>query len=170
MTLNFATLRKAVKRLKAVQDQRPDGRRTTGATALIRAALPEIRRLRDVDGQPWAVIAAALGEQGVRQGREGKPITADRLIALVLQIEAQIARADAGIVGRGTRIDLAGSPSGEIRPTPPSDPAPGPAPGRLRLSPDLQARPTPLHDDHPLSEAEIRQLQVDKHSHLFKKD
>ena len=168
MPLDVAALRKAVKRLMAVHAKRPDARRTTGASALIRAALPEIRRLRDVEKMPWAVIAAALGEQGVTQGRDGRPITEDRLIALVLQIEAQIARAAAGSMGRAERIDLAVAPPGTVES--PSRPPPPPPAARPRLAPELQARATAVSDDQPLSEAEIRRLQVEKHSHLFKKD
>ena len=168
MPLDVAALRKAVKRLNTAHAERPDGRRTTGATALIRAALPEIQRLREVEGFPWAVIAAALGEQGVSQGREGKPITADRLIALVRQIENQLARAEAGTVGRAGRADLAAPQPREVKPKPP--PQTATAAGRPRLAPELQARPTSTSDDRPMTEAEIRQLHVDKHSHLFKKD
>ena len=168
MPLDVAALRKAVKRLKTAHSERPDARRTTGATALIRAALPEIRRLRDEEGLPWAVIAAALGEQGVSQGRESKPITADRLISLVLQIEGQLARAEAGEAGRAKRADLAAAPSGTAES--PSRPPPPAAGSKPRLAPELQARPTPASDDQPMSEAEISRLQVDKHSHLFKKD
>lgn len=173
MPLDLAALRKAAKRLNTAHAERPDARRTTGASALIRAALPEIRRLRDEEGMPWAVIAEALGEQGVRQGREGKPITADRLIALVRQIEAQLARAEASLVARAERVDLSGPPS---VPTPEpmvassSAPPPSSKAGRPRLSPELQARPMPISNDRPMTEAEIRQHQVDKHSHLFKKD
>lgn len=168
MPLDVAALRKAVKRLHTAHAERPDARRTTGATALIRAALPEIRRLRDVEGLPWAVIAAALGEQGVSQGREGKPITADRLVALVGQIENQLARAEAGMVGRAAQADLAAAPPPEVKPKPPHQPAT--AAGRPRLAPELEARPTSTSDDRPMTEAEIRQLQIDKHRHLFKKD
>lgn len=173
MPLDLAALRKAAKRLNTAHAERPDARRTTGASALIRAALPEIRRLRDEEGLPWAVIAQALGEQGVRQGRDGQPITADRLIALVRQIEAQLARAEAGLIQRAGRVDLATPPTAAAprrRGKPTSVPPPSIKAGKPRLSSELQARPTPPSDDRPMTEAEIRQHQVDKHSHLFKKD
>ena len=167
MSLDLTALRRAVKRLKATHDARPDARQSTGATALIRAALPEIRRLREVEGLPWAVIAAALAEQGVRQGREGLPITADRLIALVRHVEGQQARAATRQAGRGGQPDLAET----LAPLPSVQPEPQALPhGKPRLAPELQARPKTASDEAPLSEAEIRRLQAEKHSHLFKKD
>jgi hypothetical protein len=165
MSLDLPALRRAVKRLKAAHDARPDARRSTGATALIRAALPEIRRLRDAEGLPWAVIAAALAEQGVRQGRDGQPITADRLIALVRHVEGQKARATARQAGRAERPDLPGIPAPAAQPEPQAPPHKKP-----RLAPELQSRLTAVSEEAPLSEAEIRRLQAEKHSHLFKKD
>lgn len=164
MTLDLTALRRAVKRHRSAHEDRPDRRRTTGATALIRAALPEIRRLRDVEGQPWAVIAAALGEQGVREGRDGRAISADRLIALVRHIELRNERAAAEQARKAGQSDLT--------PVPPSPPQPASAhpPARPRLAPELQPRPTATPGDEPLSEAEIRRLQAEKHRHLFKKD
>ena len=44
-------------------------------------------------------------------------------------------------------------------------------PDRPRLAPELQPRePTPITEDAPLSEAEIRKLQAERHGHLFNKD
>lgn len=56
--------------------------------AAIRAALPMIYELR-AEGVRWRDIAAALGKQGLMQGK-GKhriPITTNRLTSLVTQIE-----------------------------------------------------------------------------------
>ncbi|ACS39711.1 MULTISPECIES: hypothetical protein [Methylorubrum] len=167
MSLDLSALRRAAKRLQAAHDARSDARRTTGATALIRAALPEIRRLRDAEGLPWAVIAAALAEQGVRQGRDGQPITADRLIALVRHVEGQQVRAATRQAERAGRPDLTGT----LAPAPATQPEPqAPPRGKPRLAPELQSRPPAASDEAPLSEAEIRRLQAEKHRHLFKKD
>lgn len=169
MSFDLTALRRAVKRHRADHEARPDGRKTTGATTLIRAALPEIRRLRDVEGQPWAVIAAALGEQGVHEGREGRPISADRLIALVRHIEARIERDAAKQAEKAGRRDL--TPASPSPPQPPVRPsAADGSPNRPRLAPELQPRPEPVPEDEPLSEAEILKLQAEKHRHLFKKD
>ncbi|WP_454620444.1 hypothetical protein [Bradyrhizobium cenepequi] len=59
--------------------------------AAIRAVLPVIHELR-TDGVRWSDIAAALGEQGLMQGK-GKhriPITTNRLTSLVTQIERAV--------------------------------------------------------------------------------
>jgi len=169
MSLDLTALRRAVKRHRAAHELRPDRRKTTGATALIRAALPEIRRLRDVEGQPWAVIAAALGEQGVHEGSEGRPIGADRLIALVRHIEAQLERDALKRAENTDRRDL--TPAWPSPPQPPARPSvPDGSPTRPRLAPELQPRLSAALEDEPLSEAEILRLQAEKHRHLFKKD
>ena len=169
MSFDLTALRRAVKRHRAAHEARPDRRKTTGATALIRAALPEIRRLRDLEGQPWAVIAAALGEQGVHEGREGRAISADRLIALVRHIEAQIARDSAKRAENTDRRDL--TPVSPGLPQPPARPSgPDGSPTRPRLAPELQPHPSAAPEDEPLSEAEILRLQAEKHRNLFKKD
>jgi hypothetical protein len=66
-----------------------------GTTAAVRAVLPTIHRLR-ADRVHWSEIAAALGKQGVVQGKgENRiPITTTRLTSLVRQIEAKVKRAD----------------------------------------------------------------------------
>ena len=166
MSLDLTVLRRAVRRHRSAHEARPDRRKTTGATALIRIALPEIRRLRDVEGQPWAVIAAALGEQGVHEGREGRPISADRLIALVRHIEAQIERETAKRAGRAARSDVA-PPVGLPRSPTQSPVSSGPI-TRLRLAPELQPGPTAAVRDEPLSEDAIRRENLDRLQHLLK--
>jgi hypothetical protein len=62
------------------------GRQTTGSTTAVRAALPEIRRLR-AEGVRWAAIAAALAGQGLIQGADRRPLSASRLTATVSALE-----------------------------------------------------------------------------------
>lgn len=109
------------------------------------------------------MIAAALGEQGVYEGRDGRAISADRLIALVRHIEVRHERAVARQAEKAGQSDLT--------PVPPSPPQPASShpPARSRLAPELQPRPAIAPEDEPLSEAEISRLQAEKHSHLFKK-
>lgn len=166
MSLDFTALRRAVRRHRSSHEARPDRRKTTGATALIRAALPEIRRLRDVEGQPWAVIAAALGEQGVHEGQEGRPIGADRLIALVRHIEAQIERKAAKRAGKSARSDVA-PPVGLPRSATQSPAASGPV-TRLRLASELQPRPAAAVENEQLSEDAIRRENLARLQHLLK--
>jgi len=166
MSLDLTALRRAVRRHRSAHEARPDRRKTTGATALIRAALPEIRRLRDVEGQPWAVIAAALGEQGVHEGREGRPIGADRLIALVRHIEARIEREAAKRAGKTAHSDLA-PPVGLPRSAPRSPAPPGPV-TQLRLAAELQPGPAAAVENEPLSEDAIRRENLDRLQHLLK--
>lgn len=93
---------------------------TTGLTAAIREALPEIERLRkDVR---WSSFAAAFTEQGYTQGRDQRPVTASRLTAIYCQVVAPNKRS------RKPRA------SREVQP--PSA-APKIEAGRLRLAPEL---------------------------------
>ena len=86
----------------------PVGSATTGATAIIRANLDLIRKLR-ADGTRWAAIADALSAQGVHRLVDGerRPLNATRLTALVKAIEQQDERDDARRKSRTMRPDLA---------------------------------------------------------------
>jgi len=144
----------------------PGGRRLTGAMAVVRDNLAALEALHAA-GASWVDIAAGLAAQGVTQG-QGEPLTGKRLTALIASVRRQAARHAATEARRRARPDLPRFPVSANRQVPPPDPAPTPA---SRLAPELQARPVPPpSDDAPLSEAEIRQHQAERHSHLFKKD
>jgi hypothetical protein len=116
---------------------------TTGLTAAIREALPEIERLRkDVR---WSSFAAAFTEQGYTQGRDQRPVTASRLTALYGQA---VAREQKRRMPRRSR---------EVRP-------PGAAPEiearPLKLAPELS---TPIDASTPQTrdlEDSIRQSRL----------
>lgn len=84
MTIDPTRLQRDAKRLKKSRQHR----KGPGTMAAVRAALPTIYRLR-ADGVLWKEIAAALGKQGVIEGKGKKriPVTETRLTALVTQIE-----------------------------------------------------------------------------------
>ncbi|RYY10354.1 MAG: hypothetical protein EON55_16535 [Alphaproteobacteria bacterium] len=149
-------------------DRGPGGRRLTGAMEVVRDNLEALETLK-ASGSTWVDIAAGLAAQGVTQG-EGEPITGKRLTSLCASVKRQAARKAAAEARRLARPDLQRrSRPASAQGLPPPDLTPG-ASGS-RLAPELQSRPTsPPPDDAPLSEAEIRQLQADKHRHLFKKD
>jgi hypothetical protein len=91
MGIDPKQLQRDARLLKKTREQR----KGPGTTAAVRAALPTIYRLR-ADRVHWSEIAAALGKQGVVQGK-GKnriPITTTRLTSLVRQIEAEIEKGD----------------------------------------------------------------------------
>jgi hypothetical protein len=146
----------------------PGGRRLTGAMAIVRDNLQALEALH-ASGASWVDLAAGLTAQGVTQG-QGEPLTGKRLTALIASIKRQAARRAAAEARRGGRPDLAGpSAVSTTQRLPPPDLAPSAA--TSRLAPELQARRVPPPgDDAPLSEAEIRRIQAERHSHLFKKD
>ena len=88
MTLDLKRLRIDASRFQIERSKSRSSRETTGTTKAIRAALPEIYSLRK-DGVQWSAIAAALGAQGIVQGKARIPLTTNRLTALVRQIELQ---------------------------------------------------------------------------------
>jgi hypothetical protein len=88
MALDLKRLRRDAKRLQEKRSKSHSGRATTGATEAIRAALPEIYKLRD-QGVLWSEIARALGKQGVVAGKKRLPLTTNGLTARVTQIEQQ---------------------------------------------------------------------------------
>lgn len=144
----------------------PGGRRLTGAMAIVRDNLDALEALHAA-GASWVDLAAGLAAQGVTQG-EGEPLTGKRLTALIASVRRQAARRVVAEARRRARPDL---PRAALttQQAPPSD-----LPLRStasRLAPELQAPPVPPpNDDAPLSEAEIRRIQAERHSHLFKKD
>lgn len=154
MPLDSKKLRRDAKRRQLDQPQPKIGRKTTGATDAIRAALPMIYELRG-EGISWPAIAKALGDQGVVQGKDRTPLTTNRLTALVRQIEVQEAK-KARKSGKRDRSDVA------IQPIKPDR--------KLSLSPDLAARPVASDDPSVLDEDELRRMAFEKLQSVFKKE
>lgn len=144
-------------------DLGPGGRRLTGAMAIVRDNLEALEALK-ANGSTWVDIAAGLAAQGVTQGN-GDPITGKRLTALRASVMRQAAKKAEAQARRMGRPDLRRAPSSPRRLQPSPDPVTQP-----RLAPELQPRPVAVPGDMPLTEAEIRQFQTERHSHLFKKD
>lgn len=145
----------------------PGGRRLTGAMAAVRDNLKALEALHAA-GASWVDLAAGLTAQGVTQG-QGDPLTGKRLTALIASVKRQAARQAAAAARRGTRPDLPRPSTPSVTRQDPPDAVPRTA--VARLAPELQARPAPPPgDDAPPSEAEIRRIQAERHSHLFKKD
>ncbi len=125
MSPTVASLRARVKQL--LQAGRDDRRVKTGATAIVRALLPEIEEMRAND-VPWRVIAAALGEQGVveTRGDVRRPIGERRLSAIVADLREQAVRKAERQQRRAGRSDL-------VRPSPATP----------RLSDEMKIVPSP---------------------------
>lgn len=153
MPLDPKKLRQDAQRLQEARAASPVGQ-TTGATRVIREALPTIRQLRE-DGVSWPAIAEALAAQGVVQGKDYIPLTAKRLTALISQIEAQGRRKAANKANRD-RPDT-------IQRAVESGP-------RLRLSADLV---TPTDSSGPLpssTEDDLRRAAFEKLRTVLKKE
>lgn len=149
------------KQLKADAERLQKARVTTsgrigplGTSAAVRAALPAIRNLRQ-KGVAWSVIAQALAQQGVVQGKDRIPITERRLTGLVNQIEAQESRRRQAQAQ--PRLDTTASPGSEQL--------------ALGLSSDKPAQEEPAVKHKPEAEHELRAAAFAKLQHsLFKKD
>lgn len=154
MPLDSKKLRQDALRLQKVRGTSSIGRETTGTSKAVRESLPTIHQLRR-DGVSWAVIAQALAEQGVVQGKDRIPLTTGRLTALVSQIEAQQRKKALkfGARDRGDTIERAAEPV-----------------KRLTLSPDL-AVSTETSEISPLStEDDLRRAAFEKLQTVLKKD
>lgn len=160
-------LKRLVKDVDALRKSRPadlgpGGRRLTGAMAIVRDNREALEALHAA-GTSWVDIAAGLSAQGLMQG-EGDPLTGKRLTALIASVKRQAAKRAEAEARRKARPDLP-------RPSVPRPPGLSPRAATSRLAPELQPRSSPPPgDDAPLSEAEIRRMQAERHSHLFKKD
>ena len=104
MPIDLDALKTSASRHEALAKASNKGPQTFAA---VREALPMIRELR-ADGVSWASIAAALGEHGVMQGKGEtfKPITRERLSAIVAQIEKAEQKAAQKRADRARRPDL----------------------------------------------------------------
>jgi hypothetical protein len=152
MSIDLAKLRASVKRLsKGGESDKPN------LTAIVRALLPEIHRLRDEENATWKVIALALAEQIPVAIRE--KLTEKRLTSTVVKLAAQDAKRAASVENRRRRSDILPLPGGQ-RPRAANTPP-------LRLADELAAQLPAAPDDSPLKEDEIRRLRQDKHKHLF---
>ncbi|MGY3602752.1 MULTISPECIES: hypothetical protein [unclassified Bradyrhizobium] len=154
MTLDLRRLRTDASRLQTERSKSRSSRETTGTTRAIRAALPEIYKLRD-DGVQWSAIAAALAAQGIVQGRDRIPLTTNRLTALIRQIEVQNERRAARPAKKG-----AGTKPKKIAMQNRS----------LSLSPELRAETQAVDDRPPQSEDEIRRLAFERVQRMTEKD
>jgi hypothetical protein len=163
MKVDVPKLRASVKRLSKTHKDR---RKTSDLVATIRPLLPEIERLRedkDKDKVTWAVIAAGLAEQGVVEGKEGKPLTEKRLTSVISKIKSQ----NAGRAAREAKRLLRGDVSIVVERHGAHQTA---SRSLARLAPELTRAPPSDRDNPPISEAEILSEQRQKQQHLFKKD
>lgn len=149
----------------------PGGRPATGLMEAVRANLDALVALQ-AGGLTWDAVAAGLTAQGFTTA-DGQPVTGRNLTGIISSVRRQAAARAARMAARAARLDR---PEPARALTDPSTSAPRPS----RLAPELSRdHPTlrssrearaPTNSDAPLSEAEIRRLQAEKHSHLFKKD
>ena len=150
--------------LKAARSGRQAGAsprpNATGAMAVVRDNLALFDTMRAEDpGLTWADIAVSLGQQGVVM-RDGQPITAKRLCALISTIrregEIQAERAEA----RSRRTDTApgrvGAPDGVS------------VASRLTLAPELN-KPVDTPAPDRSTEDTIRAGRYAQHDKLFKR-
>lgn len=142
----------------------PGGRPATGLMEAVRDHLDALVALQ-ASGLTWDAVAAGLAAQGLTTA-DGRPITGRNLTGIISSVRRQAAARAARTAARAARPDRPASPQS----VPPST---GATPWSSRLAPELRPdRETaaPSAADTPLTEAEIRRLQAEKHSHLFKKD
>lgn len=142
----------------------PGGRPATGLMEAVRANLDDLVALQ-AGGLTWDAVAAGLTAQGFTTA-DGQPVTGRNLTGIISSVRRQAAARAARMAARTARPD---------RPEParPLTDRPIPAPSPSRLAPELHPKreaSAPSALEAPLSEAEIRRLQAERHSHLFKKD
>lgn len=142
----------------------PGGRPATGLMEAVRDNLDALVALQ-AGGLTWDAVAAGLMAQGFTTAGGG-PITGRNLTGVISSVRRQAAARASRTAARAARPDRA-------------DPAPSPAASTgsrsrpTRLAPELRSgsdTPDPAPTDAPLTEAEIRQMQAERHAHLFKKD
>lgn len=142
----------------------PGGRPATGLMQAVRDNLDSLVALQ-AGGLSWDAVAAGLVAQGFTTA-DGQPITGRNLTGIISSVRRQAAARAARAAARAARPDRP-----EPAPSPPS--RTGSAPPSTRLAPELRpdrAPPAPAPAEAPLTEAEIRRMQAERHSHLFKKD
>ncbi|XUJ36332.1 hypothetical protein ACQ5SK_15705 [Bradyrhizobium japonicum] len=154
MTLDIKRLRADASRLQNERSKSRSSRETTGTTRAIRAALPEIYKLRE-DKVQWSAIAAALAAQGVVQGKDQTPLTTNRLTALVRQIELQNEKRAAKTARKGV------SPKAQKFAMQNQ---------RLSLSSELKAETQAVEDRPSESQDDIRRLAFERVQRMTEKD
>lgn len=129
--------------------------------AVVRENLDLFDRMRVEDpALTWADIAVSLGKQGVLQ-RDGQPITAKRLAALISTIRKQRVSKAQAADRRATRDDVASGGQRVARS--------GARERRLTLAPELsQAAAKPAQADEQ-GEEMIRAERYAQHDKLFKR-
>lgn len=154
MPLDSKKLRQDAMRLQKARGTLSVGRETTGTSKAVRQALPIIHQLRK-DGVSWAVIAQALAEQGVVQGKDRIPLTTGRLTALVSQIEAHQRKKalKAGPRDRGDTVERSAEPV-----------------KRLTLSPDLAGSAEASNVPLLSTEDDLRRAAFEKLQAVLKKE
>lgn len=155
--IDLTLLRRDVQELLRRRSSSFEGRRPTGAMAVVRDNLDAFRTMR-AGGATWVQIAEALANQGVTQG-DGDRITAKRLTALIHSVARQAKRRSEREAKRASRADLVGARLNRDR----ADASPRP---RLLLCAELQAKsegpaasPTTTEEDiRRESLAQVRKL------------
>lgn len=149
----------------------PGGRPATGLMQAVRTNLDALVALQ-AGGLTWDAVATGLTAQGFTTA-DGQPVTGRNLTGIISSVRRQAAAREARMAARAARPDRS-EPARALTDLP--NPAPRPSQLAPELSRDHPALPSnceapaPTGSDAPLSEAEIRRLQAEKHSHLFKKD
>jgi len=150
----------------------PGGRDATGLMQVVRDHLDALVALQ-AGGLTWDAVAAGLTAQGFTTA-DGRPVTGRNLTGIISSVRRQAAHRTAAEAKRANRPDR---PSWVIPTEIHRPPVPSAFPAASRLAPELRPGNNPRDagltgspEAAPLSEAEIRQLQIDKHRHLFKKD
>ena len=129
----------------------PRRKENTGATAAVAAALPEILAMR-ADGVRWVAIAAALAKQGVVQGDDRRPISANRLTSIVHDLQQRKQVQKERVQKRADRPDLMKAPSAPKTP--------------LMLAPELTT--SNQLEQNEITEEEIRRDNLARIQHLLK--
>ncbi len=142
----------------------PGGRPATGLMDAVRDHLDALVALQ-ARGLTWDAVAAGLTAQGYTTAN-GRPVTGRNLTGIISSVRRQAAARAAKAMARAAHSD-------RPDPAPRDDAQTASASRSSRLAPELRAErdvPAAADTDAPLTEAEIRRLQIEKHSHLFKKD
>ena len=163
-SLNLKRFRADLKASRADRTASAPGRpASTGAMALVRDNLDRFDAMRAEDpALTWADIAVALDKQGVRQ-RDGQPMTAKRLCALISTIRKQRASQQKAAIVRDQRGDVANPRRGGQQ-------RGAPEPSRLTLAPDLDGAKAPEATRTTANEEGHRRAALDRAKAILKKD
>jgi hypothetical protein len=129
----------------------PRRKENTGATAAVAAVLPDILSMRAA-GVRWVAIAAALAKQGVVEGDDRRPISANRLTSIVHELQQRKKAIDERLQKRAHRPDLVKSRSAPKAP--------------LMLAPELTT--SRKLEQNKITEEDIRRDNLAGIQHLLK--